>query len=96
MASQITNGPPTTSEQEDSQEYKKDSEQVITTDEEHESFNPTCQQDAFGDEEFADVKYKILEWWWVSQTIAILNQDQDQRLTNVFIPFHPGNAGYSW
>lgn len=63
MASQITNGPPTTSEQEDSQKYKKDTEQIITTDEEHDNSNPACQQDAFGDEEFADVKYKILEWW---------------------------------
>lgn len=60
MASPITNGPPTTSEQ----EYKRaDSEQIITTEEEHDNSNPACQQDAFGNEEFADVKYKILEWW---------------------------------
>lgn len=63
MASQITS-PPTTSEHEDGQEYKKaDSEQLITADEGNDNSNPTCQQDAFGNEEFADVKYKILEWW---------------------------------
>lgn len=25
-------------------------------------------QDAFGDEEFAEVKYKVLKWWYVDRT----------------------------
>lgn len=27
---------------------------------------PKVRQDAFGDEEFAEVKYKVLRWWYVS------------------------------
>lgn len=27
---------------------------------------PNYRQDAFGDEEFAEVKYKVLKWWYVS------------------------------
>jgi hypothetical protein len=26
---------------------------------------PQYKQDAFGDEEFAEVKYKVLKWWYV-------------------------------
>lgn len=26
---------------------------------------PKVRQDAFGDEEFAEVKYKVLKWWYV-------------------------------
>jgi hypothetical protein len=26
---------------------------------------PHIRQDAFGDEEFAEVKYKVLKWWCV-------------------------------
>jgi hypothetical protein len=26
---------------------------------------PNVRQDAFGDEEFAEVKYKVLKWWYV-------------------------------
>jgi hypothetical protein len=26
---------------------------------------PQYRQDAFGDEEFAEVKYKVLKWWYV-------------------------------
>jgi hypothetical protein len=26
---------------------------------------PQFRQDAFGDEEFAEVKYKVLKWWYV-------------------------------
>lgn len=29
---------------------------------------PPVRQDAFGDEEFAEVKYKVLKWWYVSMT----------------------------
>ena len=64
MRLQITNDPLATSEEEDGQKYNKaDSEQIITTEEEYDNPNATCQQDAFGNEEFAEVKYKILEWW---------------------------------
>lgn len=30
---------------------------------------PQYQQDAFGDEEFAEVKYKVLKWWYVGRSI---------------------------
>ena len=30
---------------------------------------PQNRQDAFGDEEFAEVKYKVLKWWYVSITL---------------------------
>ena len=64
MALQITNDPLATSEEKDGQKYKKaDAEQIITTEEEHDNGDAICQQDAFGNEEFAEVKYKILEWW---------------------------------
>lgn len=29
---------------------------------------PKVRQDAFGDEEFAEVKYKTLKWWYVSHS----------------------------
>lgn len=29
----------------------------------HEKKEPLESQDAFGDEEFAEVKYKVLSWW---------------------------------
>lgn len=29
------------------------------------NITPAYQQDAFGDEEFAEVKYKVLKWWYV-------------------------------
>ena len=76
MRLQITSDPLATSEEEDGQKYNKaDSEQIITTKEEHDNPNATCQQDAFGNEEFAEVKYKILEWWWVFQHCH--NHDKD-------------------
>lgn len=31
---------------------------------------PPVRQDAFGDEEFAEVKYKVLKWWSVSRPVA--------------------------
>lgn len=30
------------------------------------------RQDAFGDEENAEIKYKVLKWWYVSQLIPLL------------------------
>lgn len=30
---------------------------------------PPYRQDAFGDEEFAEVKYKVLKWWYVLPVI---------------------------
>jgi hypothetical protein len=29
------------------------------------NITPAYKQDAFGDEEFAEVKYKVLKWWYV-------------------------------
>lgn len=29
---------------------------------------PPYMQDAFGDEEFAEVKYKVLKWWYAGNT----------------------------
>jgi hypothetical protein len=31
---------------------------------------PPVRQDAFGDEEFAEVKYKVLKWWCVFRSFA--------------------------
>lgn len=31
------------------------------------------RQDAFGDEEFAEVKYKVLKWWYESRPFLPLN-----------------------
>jgi len=30
------------------------------------------RQDAFGDEEHAEVKYKVLEWWYVPLLVGVL------------------------
>lgn len=29
------------------------------------NITPAYKQDAFGNEEFAEVKYKVLKWWYV-------------------------------
>ena len=31
---------------------------------------PPYNQDAFGNEEFAEVKYKVLKWWYVFEAVA--------------------------
>jgi hypothetical protein len=39
-------------------------------DQKKEQAMPPIRQDAFGDEEFAEVKYKVLKWWCVFQPFA--------------------------
>jgi hypothetical protein len=42
---------------------------------------PKYRQDAFGDEEFAEVKYKVLKWWYVLMPISICYSS----VTNVYV-----------
>ena len=39
------------------------------------------RQDAFGDEEFAEVKYKVLKWWYVTLILASFPCYSSCRLT---------------
>jgi hypothetical protein len=48
---------------------------------------PPYMQDAFGDEEFAEVKYKVLKWWYVSCLSTV---------TNACLMESTGNAVCSW
>lgn len=40
--------------------------------------------DAFGNEEYAEIKYKTLKWWYVGTALSGRNAETDS--------FHPGNV----
>ncbi|XHG02505.1 hypothetical protein AWENTII_005855 [Aspergillus wentii] len=54
MAPQIVDAPPTT--------FDIETVRPASLDEKKDPI-PPYQQDAFGDEEFAEIKYKVLKWW---------------------------------
>lgn len=69
MAPQIVDAPPTTIDLETGHESesKKNTgpDEISAIDEKKDDQIPAYQQDAFGNEEFAEVKYKVLKWWYV-------------------------------
>lgn len=64
MSSHIVDAPPTTIDLEDGHQDKQKttSDQIFPMDEKKEDPTPVYE-DAFGNEEFAEVKYKTLKWW---------------------------------
>ena len=63
MVSQIVEAPLTGSDLERGHEQKHTtSDQILASDEKKEDPAPVYE-DAFGNEEFAEVKYKTLKWW---------------------------------
>lgn len=77
MAPQIVDAPPTTIDLETGHESenKKNTgpDEISAIDEKKDDQIPAYQQDAFGNEEFAEVKYKVLKWWYVLGFIILLS-----------------------
>ncbi|BCR90719.1 neutral amino acid permease [Aspergillus chevalieri] len=80
MAPQIVDAPPTTVDLETGHESesKKNTgpDEISAIDEKKDDQIPAYQQDAFGNEEFAEVKYKVLKWWqcgllMVAETVSL-------------------------
>lgn len=63
MNSEIVDVPPSTEEGQIGQDKQNMADEPTIADEKVEYAQPD-HQDAFGDEEFAEVKYKVLKWWY--------------------------------
>ena len=63
MSSQIVDFNPAAAQAETHNEKPVDAQQEFAVDEEKKMVPNPPRQDAFGDEEFAEVKYKVLKWW---------------------------------
>lgn len=63
---QIVDAPPTTIDLETGHHDKQavPDQVFMPMDEKKEDLTPAYPQDAFGNEEFAEVKYKTLRWWY--------------------------------
>ena len=104
MAPQIVNVPSTTIDLEtgDENESKKNTgpDEISAIDDKKDDQIPAYQQDAFGNEEFAEVKYKVLKWWYALRLHQPLDCHRHSdptwtsQLTCSFCT--TGNAGYSW
>lgn len=51
-----------------SRQNSMSSDPIDLESDEKSNITPVYKQDAFGDEEFAEVKYKVLKWWYVLNT----------------------------
>lgn len=47
-------------------------QEPVGADEKKGEITSPSRQDAFGDEEFAEVKYKVLKWWYVCALFSLL------------------------
>lgn len=65
-SSEIYPAPPTAADQELWEEKEVSTKQSSLEIGENKDFALHQTQDAFGNEEFAEVKYKVLKWWYAS------------------------------
>lgn len=86
-SSEIYPAPPTVADQELWEEKEVSTEQSSLEVGENKDLALQQTQDAFGNEEFAEVKYKVLKWWYASHCTTYLNIVPDVYL---------GNAACSW
>lgn len=68
MTPQIVDAPPTTIDMEDGREKRGMPVDQAPLDAEK-KLDPPPLMDAFGDEEFAEVKYKTMKWWSVATPV---------------------------